>query len=75
MNTSVLLRLLPVSRTGARLAGVAAVVETGQQAPFRDAEQLLEVLRGIQVGPMDATMDGPPGRDVPAADKSAPDRA
>ena len=47
MNRSVLLHLLPPSRTGSRLAGVAEIVATGERALFRDADDLVQVLRRI----------------------------
>jgi len=61
MNRSILLRLLPPSRSGSRLAGVAEVVDTGEQASFRDAEDLLRVLRRIQDRAVDPTPASPPG--------------
>jgi hypothetical protein len=47
MNRVVLLCLLPPSRTGTRLAGAAEVVETGEVVHFRNAEDLLGLLRRI----------------------------
>jgi hypothetical protein len=47
MTTSVMLRLLPTARTGGRLAGRVEVVETGEVTPFRDADDLVSVLRRI----------------------------
>ena len=61
MNRSILLRLLPPSRSGSRLAGVAEVVDTGEQASFRDAEDLLRVLRRIHDHPVDPAPASPPG--------------
>ena len=55
MNRSILLRLLPPSRSGPRLAGVAEVVDTGERAPFRDADDLVRVLRRIHDNPTDPT--------------------
>jgi len=60
MNRSILLRLLPPSRSGSRLAGVAEVVDTGERAPFRDVEDLVRVLRRIQDGPPDPMSAAPP---------------
>jgi hypothetical protein len=75
MNRSVLLRLLPVSRTGARLAGIVEIVETGERQSFRDADDLVSLLVrlhgdpapvvGSGVGPDDGAPPtapaGPPG--------------
>lgn len=47
MNRSVLLRLLPASRTGPRLAGTAEIVETGERQAFRDAEELMSLLARV----------------------------
>lgn len=49
MNRSVLLRLLPASRTGARLAGTAEVVDTGERQSFRDADDLVALLHRLHV--------------------------
>jgi hypothetical protein len=65
MNRSILLRLLPPSRSGPRLAGVAEVVDTGERAPFRDAEDLVRVLRRIHDRPSDSTPTSPPGAPLP----------
>lgn len=72
MNRSVLLRLLPTSRTGPRLAGTAEVVATGERRAFRDADDLVSWLARLHTDP-----GVPPGDDavVPAdepADSSAP---
>jgi len=61
MNRSILLRLLPPSRSGSRLAGVAEVVDTGERASFRDVEDLVRVLRSIQDGPPDPISTAPRG--------------
>ncbi len=47
MNRAVLLRLLPRSRTGRRLAGAVEVVDTGEVALFRDADDLVDLLQRI----------------------------
>lgn len=47
MNRAVLLRLLPRSRTGRRLAGAVEVVDTGEVALFRDADDLVALLQRI----------------------------
>lgn len=67
MNRSVLLRLLPTSRTGERLAGTAEVVETGERRSFRDADDLVSLL-----GRLHAELVEPPGPSVPAKDGSRP---
>lgn len=62
MNRSVLLRLLPTSRTGARLAGTAEVVDTGERLAFRDADDLVALLRRVHVEHVvaaDLAGDGP----------------
>lgn len=47
MNRSVLLRLLPTSRTGPRLAGTAEIVDTGERRAFRDADDLVALLHRL----------------------------
>lgn len=65
MNRSVLLRLLPTSRTGARLAGTAEVVDTGERQAFRDAEDLVSLLVRLHADPALAPheRDGPRAAD------------
>lgn len=67
MNRSVLLRLLPTSRTGARLAGTAEVVETGERRSFRDADDLLLLLQRLHAAPAET-----PEHVVPPIDVAAP---
>ena len=45
MSVSILLRLMPGSRTGGRLAGQAELVDTGEVATFRDVDEMVAVLQ------------------------------
>ncbi|MFN8619413.1 MAG: hypothetical protein U0869_01540 [Chloroflexota bacterium] len=60
MNRSVLLRLLPTSRTGPRLAGTAEIVATGERRSFRDADDLVALLQRLEA-------DQPDGSETDAA--------
>lgn len=47
MSVSILLRLMPGSRTGGRLAGHAEIVDTGEVVSFRDSDEMVAVLHRV----------------------------
>lgn len=57
MNVSVLLRILPASRTGGRLAGRAELIETGETRVFADHDEMLVFLRQVAGTPPAADPD------------------
>ncbi len=68
MNRSVLLRLLPTSRSGTRLAGTVEVVDTGERQAFRDADDLVALLHRLHTDhPDHPDADGPLPRAEPLA--------
>ena len=76
MNVSVLLRILPSSRTGGRLAGQAQVIETGETQVFADHDEMLVFLRhAAQATAAHPATDGRPDRSAPAdRDQDGPDQ-
>jgi hypothetical protein len=55
MNISVLLRLVPASRSGGRLAGQAVVVETGQTFVFAGDAEVIALLDRLTTDPGEPT--------------------
>ena len=76
MNVSVLLRILPSSRTGGRLAGQAQVIETGETQVFADHDEMLAFLRHVALATSGrpATDDGPAMSGTPDHDQGATDQ-
>jgi|GEM_PF-6455352 len=54
MNISVLIRLMPATRTGGRLAGQAEIVETGQTFVFAGDEEMIALLDRVATGAVEA---------------------
>ncbi len=54
MNISVLIRLMPATRTGGRLAGQAEIVETGQTFVFAGDEEVIALLDRVAAGTVEA---------------------
>jgi hypothetical protein len=50
MNISVLIRLMPATRTGGRLAGQAEIVETGQTFVFAGQAEVIALLDRVAAG-------------------------
>ncbi len=57
MNRSVMLRLVPATRSGGRLAGQAEVVETGQTIVFSDPDEMLAFLHEVAAAPVDPAVE------------------
>jgi len=65
MNISVLIRLMPATRTGGRLAGQAEIVETGQTFVFAGDEEMIALLDRVATGAVEAGALSPRTRHQP----------
>jgi hypothetical protein len=70
MSISVLLRLLPASRSRGQLAGQLELVESRETMVFADQDEMVEFLRRASAG-ADEAIDGAGDRSPPASGPSA----